>query len=62
MTREASPDEDVDPISDVMISGIQAAAMVKAPSLRAPIETLSREDQSMKVRAAALDALKEYGT
>jgi HEAT repeat protein len=61
VTREANPDEDVDPISDVMISGIQAAAMVKAPSLRAPIETLSREDQSMKVREAALAALKEYG-
>jgi HEAT repeat protein len=59
--RDVRQDEDRDPIADVMISGLRAAAALKAEALRPRIESLSREDQSMKVRQAALDALKILG-
>jgi HEAT repeat protein len=59
--RDVRQDEDQDPIADVMISGIRAGAAIKAPSLRPAIETLSQQDRSMKVRQAALEALKVIG-
>jgi HEAT repeat protein len=59
--REVRQDEDQDPIADVMISGVRAAAALKDEGLRGLLATLSTEDRSMKVRAAALEALKEYG-
>jgi len=57
--RETRQDEDQDPIADVMISGVRAAAALKDETLREPLSTLSQQDRSMKVRAAALEALKE---
>ena len=59
--REVRQDEDQDPIADVMISGIRAGAAIKDSSLKPAIETLSHEDRSMKVRQAALEALKVIG-
>jgi hypothetical protein len=59
--REVRQDEDQDPIADVMISGIRAGAAIKDASLKPAIETLSHEDRSMKVRQAALEALKVIG-
>ncbi len=59
--RESRPDTDSDPIADVMISGLRAAAALKDASLRPSVEVLSREDRSMKVRQAALEALKTMG-
>jgi len=59
--REVRQDEDQDPIADVMISGIRAGAAIKDPSIKPAIEKLSRQDRSMKVRQAALDALKVIG-
>ncbi len=59
--RDVRQDEDQDPIADVMISGIRAGAAIKDPSLRPAIETLSQQDRSMKVRQAALEALKVIG-
>jgi HEAT repeat protein len=59
--RDVRQDEDQDPVSDVMISGLRAAAALKADALREPIQNLSREDRSMKVRQAALEALKVMG-
>ena len=50
---------DQDPVADVMITGLRAAASLKDSALRAPVERLSREDRSMKVRQAALEALKQ---
>lgn len=41
-----------------MISGLRAAAALKETTLRGPIESLSTQDRSMKVRQAALEALK----
>jgi HEAT repeat protein len=59
--REVRQDEDQDPIADVMISGIRAGAAIKDASLKPAIETLSQQDRSMKVRQAALAALKVMG-
>jgi HEAT repeat protein len=59
--RDVRQDEDVDPVADVMISGLRAAAALRADTLRESIETLSRRDPSLKVRQAALEALKAMG-
>jgi HEAT repeat protein len=59
--RDVRQDEDQDPIADVMISGLRAAAALKDPTLRASVEGLSQQDRSMKVRQAALEALKAMG-
>lgn len=59
--REVRQDEDIDPVADVMISGLRAAAALKDASLKASVEGLSRDDRSMKVRQAALEALKAMG-
>lgn len=61
VTRASRPDEDQDPVADVMISGLRAVAALKDASLRSSVEGLSRQDRSMKVRQAALDALKVMG-
>ena len=59
--REVRQDEDRDPIADVMISGLRAAATLKDDALRAAMTALSQTDRSMKVRQAALEALKVMG-
>jgi HEAT repeat protein len=59
--REVRQDEDRDPIADVMISGLRAAATLKDDALKPSVTTLSQQDRSMKVRQAALEALKVMG-
>jgi HEAT repeat protein len=59
--RDVRQDEDQDPIGDVMISGLRAVAALKDVSLRPSVESLSQQDRSMKVRQAALEALKVMG-
>jgi HEAT repeat protein len=54
-------DVDTDPVGDVMISGLQAAAALKEPSLREPVASISKGDKNLKVRQAALEALKVIG-
>jgi len=61
VTREVRLDADTDPVSDVILGGLRAIAALKDPSLRPSIEELSRQDRSMKVRQAALEALKVLG-
>lgn len=56
--REVRPDQDLDPIADVMVSGLRAAAALRDPALRDAVTALSREDPSLKVRSAALEALQ----
>jgi HEAT repeat protein len=58
VTRDVRQDADQDPIADVMISGVRAAAALKDEGLRAPITSLSQQDRSLKVRQAALEALR----
>jgi HEAT repeat protein len=59
--REVRQDVDFDPIADVMISGLRAAAALRDETLREPIAALSQQDRSMKVRQAALEALRAIG-
>jgi len=59
--REVRQDEDQDPIADVMISGLRAAAVLKDEDLRMTVERLSESDSSLKVRQAALEAIKVLG-
>lgn len=59
--RDVRLDEDQDPIADVMISGLRAAATLKDDTLKAPVTTLSQQDRSLKVREAAIEALKVMG-
>ena len=58
VTREVREYADQDPVSDVMISGVRAAAALDDPALRQVVTELSRNDRSLKVRQAAIDALK----
>jgi HEAT repeat protein len=59
--RDVRQDSDQDPVADVLISGLRAAAMLKQDSLRPAVTALSRDDRSMKVRQAAIEALKMMG-
>jgi hypothetical protein len=59
--RDVRQDDDQDPVADVMISGLRAAATLKDASLRPSVTTLSQNDRSIKVREAALEALKVMG-
>lgn len=58
---QVEADADVDPAGDVMISGLQAAAALREASLREPVQAISRADKNLKVRQAALEALKIIG-
>jgi HEAT repeat protein len=58
---QVEADADLDPAGDVMISGLQAAAALREPSLRQPVAEISRADKNLKVRQAALEALKVIG-
>ena len=44
-----------------MISGLRAAATLKDDELRPSVGELSQSDRSLKVRQAALEALKVMG-
>jgi HEAT repeats len=59
--RDVRQDDDRDPIADVMISGLRAAATLRDESLRPSVTTLSQNDRSLRVREAALEALKVMG-
>ncbi len=59
--REVPQDSDEDPVADVMISGLRAAAVLKDEGLKPTVVALSQQDKSMKVREAALEALKQIG-
>ena len=62
VTRTPAVDATIDPASEVMISGLQAAAAVQAATLYELVETLSREDRSLRVREVALKTLDALGT
>ncbi len=59
--RDVPQDSDQDPVADVMISGLRAAAVLKDEGLKPTVTALSRQDKSMKVREAALEALRQIG-
>lgn len=55
---QSESDADLDRVGDVMISGLQAAAALREASLKETVLGISREDKNLKVRQAALEALK----
>jgi len=59
--RDVRQDDDQDPVADVMIGGLRAAAALKDQTLKPSVTTLSQQDRSMKVRQAAIEALKVMG-
>jgi HEAT repeat protein len=59
--RDVRVDSDQDPVADVMISGLRAAAALKDETLRPAVTNLSQQDKSLKVRQAAIEALKVMG-
>jgi hypothetical protein len=59
--RDVRQYEDADPVADVLISGLRAAAALKERTLRPSVEDLSQQDRSMRVREAAIEALKVMG-
>jgi HEAT repeat protein len=56
--RDVRPDSDQDPVAEVMISGLRAVAVLRDGTLRPSVEGLSQQDRSLKVRQAALEALR----
>jgi HEAT repeat protein len=59
--RDIRQFEDQDPVADVLISGLRAAAALKDARLKPSVEELSQADRSMKVRQAAIEALRVMG-
>ena len=59
--RDVRVDMDQDPVADVMISGLRAAAALKDETLRPAVTNLSQQDKSLRVRQAAIEALKVMG-
>ena len=57
VTRRASADDPLDPVSEVIISGLQAAASLRASELRQQVEALSEMDENLRVRELAIKTL-----
>ena len=57
VTRIPTSDANIDPVSEVIVSGLEAAAALRASELRSSIEALSESDVNLRVREVALKAL-----
>ena len=58
VTRQPQARDEVDPVGEVMISGLRAIAALKEGALSEQVKALSTDDQNVKVRQAAIEALK----
>jgi HEAT repeat protein len=58
VTRQPQARDEVDPVGEVMISGLRAIAALKEAALSEQVRVLSTDDQNVKVRQAAIAALK----
>lgn len=58
VSRQPRTEEEIDPVGEVMISGLRAVAALRESTLSEPVAALSRDDQNLKVRQAALETLK----
>jgi HEAT repeat protein len=58
VSRAADIDAQLDPVAEVMVSGLQAVGALKAPELRETVAELSRSDSSLRVREVALRTLE----
>ena len=61
VTRHQQPREDIDPVGEVMISGLRAIAALKESTLSTQVRALSTDDVNLKVRQAAVETLKTLG-
>jgi HEAT repeat protein len=61
VTRQRLPREEIDPVGDVIISGLRAIAALKETALSDQVKTLSTSDQDLRVRQAAIETLKSLG-
>ena len=58
VSRTPDLDAQLDPVAEVMVSGLQAVGALKAPDLRETVAELSRSDASLRVREMALRTLE----
>ena len=58
VTRQPQSRGDVDPVGEVIISGLHAIGALKESALSEQVRALSTEDRNLKVRQAAIEALK----
>ena len=61
VTRQQQASEQIDPVGEVMISGLRAIAALKESALSDPVKALSQNDSNLKVRQAATETLKSLG-
>jgi HEAT repeat protein len=59
VTRQHQARAEIDPVGEVMISGLRAIGALKESTLSDQVKTLSTSDQSLKVRQAAIETLKD---
>ena len=57
VTRAPAVEAAVDPVSEVMMSGLQAVAALQSPRFRDEVETLSQTDENLRVREVAMRTL-----
>ena len=57
VSRTPTAEATIDPVSEVIVTGLQAVATLQAEALRPEIEALSQQDVSLRVREVALKAL-----
>ena len=58
VTRQQQVTDDIDPVGEVMITGLRAIAALKESSLSEPVKALSQADKNLKVREAAIETLR----
>ena len=57
VTRVPAPDAALDPVSEVMVSGLQAVGALQSSELAEQVAALSQDDVSLSVREAAIRTL-----
>ena len=60
VTRNATTEAVIDPVSEVIVSGLQAAATLGATELRPSVEALSESDANLRVREVAMKTLDVF--
>lgn len=58
VTRSGAPNSGLDPVSEVIVSGLQAVSALREVGLREEVRGLSEADSSLSVRDVALRALE----
>ena len=61
VTRAQTLDAAIDPVSEVMVSGLQAVGVLQSAELTEQVTVLSQDDVSLSVREAAMRTLTRLG-